>query len=86
LLVPNPNERCAVPLPGKNDKSYLGIVPRGRGFAIPAAPQHAAELLPLFTQYGISCRREADVLVFAEGADRGKVQEIVDGYELAKGS
>jgi hypothetical protein len=81
-----------MPLPGKNDKSYLGIVPRGRGFVIPAAPQHAAELLPLFTQYGIACRREPDarpdqdVLVFAEDADWEQVQTILDGYELARGS
>jgi hypothetical protein len=81
-----------MPLPGKNDKSYLGIVPQGRGFVIPAAPQHAAELLPLFAQYGILCRREADIrpdhdlLVFGEDADREQVQTILDGYELARGS
>jgi hypothetical protein len=81
-----------MPAPGENDKSYLEIVAWGRGLAIRAAPRHAAELVPLLTQYGISCRQEPDsqagqeTLVFAEGADRDKVQEILDGYQQAKGS
>jgi hypothetical protein len=81
-----------MPAPEENDKSYLAIVSHGSGFAIRATPRHAVELVPLFTQYGLSCRQEPDAqagqetLVFAEGADRAKVQEILDGYQQAKGS
>ncbi|HEV3255421.1 MAG TPA: hypothetical protein VG013_00950 [Gemmataceae bacterium] len=79
-------------LPDKNEKGYLEITDRDRGFAITALKAHAAELQPLFVQYGIPCRREADVepdkdaLVFAESADRAKVEQLLEGYEQAKGS
>ena len=77
-------------LQGKNEKGYLEIADRGDGFAITALKQHADELEPLFRQHGISCRRDAgaekDTLVFDVRADREKVQDVLAGYEQAKGS
>jgi hypothetical protein len=77
-------------LPGKSEKGYLEITRQGSGFSVTALKQHADELEPLFRQYGIPCRREigpeTDAIVFEAGADREKVQEILAGYEQAKGS
>ncbi len=79
-------------LPGKNEKGYLEIVSAGTGFFIAADKGHADQLRQLFAQHGIPCVRRQDVepgkdlLVFDEGADRGHVQEILEGYEQAKGS
>jgi hypothetical protein len=79
-------------LPGKDEKGYLKIASRPGGFAITAFKQHAQELSALFKQYGITCRKEEgvqpgeDVLVFDAGADRAKVQQVLRGYEQAKGS
>jgi hypothetical protein len=74
----------------KNEKSYIKITDRPDGFAITALKRHATELEPLFGQYGIACRREtgpeSDTLVFDGGADRGRIEEILTGYEGAKGS
>jgi hypothetical protein len=74
----------------KNVKGYLGIADRPDGFSIVALKRHACQLEPLFHQHGIPCRRdegpEKDTLVFAAGADRHKVEEILTGYEEAKGS
>jgi hypothetical protein len=85
-----PDQEAAVSIGSKNEKSYLEIEDRADGFAVKAWKRHAAELEPLFRQHGIPCRREAgpetDALVFPAGADRHRVQEILVGYEEAKGS
>ena len=74
----------------KNEKGYLEIVDRPDGFSIVALKRHARQLEPLFHQHGIPCRRdeapEKDTLVFEAGADRHRVEEILTGYEEAKGS
>lgn len=74
----------------KNEKSYLEIEDRPDGFSITALKRHASELEPLFRQYGIPCKREpgpeSDTLVFAAGVDRRQVEQILTGYEEAKGS
>ena len=58
-------------------------------FLVPLT-RHAGELEPLFRLYGIPCTRDAGpesaTLVFDPGTDRGKVEEILLGYEEAKGS
>jgi hypothetical protein len=77
-------------LPPKNEKGYLEITDRPDGFAITALQGHAAELEALFRQHGLACRREEgaeqDTLVFDDGTDRRKVEEVLTGYEEAKGS
>jgi hypothetical protein len=74
----------------KNEKSYLEIADRPHGFSILARKRHARQLEPLFQQHGVPCTREAgpdsDTLVFGPSADRRKVEEILTGYEGAKGS
>jgi len=79
-------------LPGKDEKGYLTIVNAGSGFYIAAEKRHAEDLQPLFAQNGIPCVRRQDVepgkdlLVFDDQVNRGKVQEILEEYEQAKGS
>jgi hypothetical protein len=74
----------------KNKHEFLGIEDRSDGFVITANKKQAAELDPLFHQYGIECRLETDtdkdVLVFGAGVDRAKVEEILLGYETTTGS
>ena len=74
----------------KNEKCYLEIEDRADGFSITALKRHACELEPLFHQHGIPCAREvgpeSDTLVFDSGTNRRKVEEILRGYEAAKGS
>ena len=74
----------------KNEKSYLEIADRPDGFSVVARKRHARQLEPLFHQHGVPCTREAgpesDTLVFSSRADRRKVEEILTGYEEAKGS
>jgi hypothetical protein len=74
----------------RNEKSYLEIEGRAAGFRITARKQHAAELEPLLRQHGIPCADEAGpesgTLVFDSAADRGKVEEVLTGYEAAMGS
>jgi hypothetical protein len=75
----------------KNEKCYLEIADRPDGFSIRARKRHAGELEALFRQHGIPCRRvhdgpELDTLVFDAKADRPKVEEVLTGYEGAKGS
>ena len=74
----------------KNEKCYLEIMDRPDGFSILALKRHASDLQPLFHQHGIPCAREpgleSDTLVFDARADRRKVEEILTGYEEAKGS
>jgi hypothetical protein len=75
----------------KNEKCYLEVADGPDGFSIRARKRHAAELEALFRQHGIPCRRlhagpEADTLVFNGTADRRKVEEVLTGYEGAKGS
>jgi hypothetical protein len=85
-----PVQGAVVSIGSKNEKCYLEIEDRADGFAITARKQHAAELEPLFRQHGMPCCREAgpetDALVFPAGADRHRAQEILVGYEEAKGS
>jgi hypothetical protein len=79
-------------LPKKEEKSYLEIMPRERGFAILAEKQYASELAALFLQYGISCERRQDLwpgedeLCFLPGTNQAEVQQVLDGYKSAKGS
>jgi hypothetical protein len=74
----------------KNEKCYLEIADGPDGFSIRARKRHGAELEALFRQHGVPCRREdgpvMDALVFAGNADRHKVEEVLTGYEAAKGS
>jgi hypothetical protein len=78
-------------LPGKNEKGYLAVVDRADGFAITARPRHAEELAAILAQHGVACRKEEagpdeHTLVFDAGADRGRVEAVLRGYEEAKGS
>ncbi len=77
-------------LPPKNEKGYLEITDRPDGLAVAALKAHATDLEALFRQHGLACRREEgaeqDTLVFDAGTDRGKVEEVLTGYEEAKGS
>ena len=79
-------------LPGKNEKGYLGVVGSAQGLVIYGRPQHVGELLALYAQYGVACRREAearpgqDALRFDAGADRARVDEVLESYMGAKGS
>jgi hypothetical protein len=74
----------------KHQKDYLEITDRPGGFEIDAHKDHADELVPLFHQWGIPCRRETgpvnDAIVFDGTVDRAKVEEILLGYEAASGS
>jgi hypothetical protein len=74
----------------KNEKGYIEITDRAEGFSVTAQKRHAGELEALFRQHGIPCTREAgaegDTLVFEAGTDRHKIEEILVGYEAAKGS
>ena len=79
-------------LPKKAGKAYLQIEPAESGFVIVARKEDADALAALFLQYGISCRREADVragedvLQFFDGVDRDQVEQVLTGYVTAKGS
>jgi len=79
-------------LPGTNEKGYLHITDRGRGFAITALKEHAAELQPSLQEHGLPRPRQPDVepgkdaLVFGEDPDRRKVEELLERYEQAKAS
>jgi hypothetical protein len=74
----------------RNEKSYLEIEGRAAGFRITARKKHAAELEVLLRQHGVPYIYEAgperDTLVFDSAADRGKVEEVLTGYEAAMGS
>ena len=74
----------------RNEKSYPEIEGRAAGFRITARKRHAAELEVLFRQHGIPFAYEAGAesatLVFDSAADRGKVDEVLTGYEAAMGS
>jgi hypothetical protein len=60
-----------------------------RSISVPLLTRHAGELEPLFREYGFPCAREAGperaTLVSGPGADRRKLDEILVGYEEAKG-
>jgi hypothetical protein len=60
-----------------------------RSFVVRLLTRHAGELEPLFRQYGIPYARaagtESAALVLGPSADRRKVEEILVGYEEAKG-
>jgi hypothetical protein len=77
-------------LPAKNEKGYLEIIDQGNGLVVTAFKQHASDLEPLFRQNGIRCQRKEgakqDTLLFDAGVDRKKVEEVLQGYEAAKGS
>ena len=78
-------------LPNVNDKRFLEIEDYKGGFAITADPQQVDELLALFTQHGIPCRKEdagqgKQALIFDSPAEREAAAEILEGYTLAKGS
>jgi aminoglycoside/choline kinase family phosphotransferase len=80
-------------LPRKADKGYLLLTHRGDdGFVIVAAKEHAAELVPLFAQHGLPCRRQLDLvdghdtLHFDAAMDPKRITEVLDGYKEAKGS
>jgi hypothetical protein len=74
----------------KHQKDYLEIKGRTDGFEIDAHKDHADELVPLFRQWGIPCRREPgpvnDAIVFGRTVDRARVEQILLGYEAAAGS
>jgi hypothetical protein len=78
-------------LPNVNEKRFLEIEDHEGGFTITADPQQADELLALFTQHGIPCRKEdvgpgKQVLIFDSPAEREAAAEVLEGYTLAKGS
>jgi hypothetical protein len=78
-------------LPTGNKKRFLEVEDRAGGFSITADAQHADELAILFTQRGITCRKEdaglgKQTLVFDSEAERKVAEEVLESYVQTKGS
>jgi hypothetical protein len=91
LMGGAPMGGTAMSLPGVNEKRFLEIEDCDGGFFITVEPPQAEELLALFVQHGIPCRKEVAgpgklKLVFDSPAEREAAAEVLDGYTQAKGS